>query len=65
MNNYLALSNELKSMFCLGFSKELEMLRSQIQLQSAEISKLQLENQKLQVMVRVKKLLIFSLGTQS
>ncbi|KFP20853.1 General vesicular transport factor p115, partial [Egretta garzetta] len=45
--------------------KELEMLRSQIQLQSAEISKLQLENQKLQVMVRVKKLLIFSLGTQS
>ncbi|KAM4781704.1 general vesicular transport factor p115 isoform 9-T10 [Cyanocitta cristata] len=31
--------------------KELEMLRSQIQLQSAEISKLQMENQKLQVMV--------------
>ncbi|XP_054680106.1 general vesicular transport factor p115 isoform X9 [Grus americana] len=30
--------------------KELEMLRSQIQLQSAEISKLQMENQKLQVM---------------
>ncbi|NXW02535.1 USO1 factor, partial [Fregetta grallaria] len=30
--------------------KELEMLRSQIQLQSAEISKLQIENQKLQVM---------------
>ncbi|XP_075606921.1 general vesicular transport factor p115 isoform X8 [Balearica regulorum gibbericeps] len=35
-------SNELQ--------KELEMLRSQIQLQSAEISKLQMENQKLQVM---------------
>ncbi|XP_075278179.1 general vesicular transport factor p115 isoform X2 [Opisthocomus hoazin] len=35
-------SNELQ--------KELEMLRSQIQLQSAEISKLQIENQKLQVM---------------
>ncbi|XP_053921152.1 general vesicular transport factor p115 isoform X3 [Cuculus canorus] len=30
--------------------KELEMLRSQLQLQSAEISKLQMENQKLQVM---------------
>ncbi|XP_017582154.1 PREDICTED: general vesicular transport factor p115 isoform X2 [Corvus brachyrhynchos] len=30
--------------------KELEMLRSQIQLQSVEISKLQMENQKLQVM---------------
>ncbi|XP_040442738.1 general vesicular transport factor p115 isoform X5 [Falco naumanni] len=30
--------------------KELEMLRSQIKLQSAEISKLQIENQKLQVM---------------
>ncbi|KAM6401763.1 general vesicular transport factor p115 isoform 6-T6 [Pluvialis apricaria] len=30
--------------------KELEMLRTQIQLQSAEISKLQIENQKLQVM---------------
>ncbi|KAM6361219.1 general vesicular transport factor p115 isoform 5-T5 [Alca torda] len=30
--------------------KELEMLRTQVQLQSAEISKLQLENQKLQVM---------------
>ncbi|XP_054058521.1 general vesicular transport factor p115 isoform X10 [Rissa tridactyla] len=29
--------------------KELEMLRTQVQLQSAEISKLQLENQKLQV----------------
>lgn len=29
------------------------MLRSQIQLQSAEISKLQMENQKLQVMVPV------------
>ncbi|XP_071600326.1 general vesicular transport factor p115 isoform X11 [Heliangelus exortis] len=38
----LELSNELH--------KELEMLRSQIQLQSAEISKLQMENQKLQVM---------------
>ncbi|KFR00925.1 General vesicular transport factor p115, partial [Nipponia nippon] len=36
--------------------KELEMLRSQIQLQSAEISKLQIENQKLQVMVPVKDL---------
>ncbi|XP_030128093.4 general vesicular transport factor p115 isoform X2 [Taeniopygia guttata] len=35
-------SNELQ--------KELEMLRSQIQLQSAEISKLQMENQKLQMM---------------
>ncbi|XP_050829321.1 general vesicular transport factor p115 isoform X5 [Serinus canaria] len=35
-------SNELQ--------KELEMLRSQIQLQAAEISKLQMENQKLQVM---------------
>ncbi|XP_053830819.1 general vesicular transport factor p115 isoform X2 [Vidua macroura] len=35
-------SNELQ--------KELEMLRSQTQLQSAEISKLQMENQKLQVM---------------
>uniref|UniRef100_A0A8C5UIG1 General vesicular transport factor p115 n=1 Tax=Malurus cyaneus samueli TaxID=2593467 RepID=A0A8C5UIG1_9PASS len=35
-------SNELQ--------KELEMLRSQVQLQSAEISKLQMENQKLQVM---------------
>lgn len=35
-------SNELQ--------KELEMLRSQMQLQSAEISKLQMENQKLQVM---------------
>uniref|UniRef100_A0A8C5X9V6 General vesicular transport factor p115 n=1 Tax=Malurus cyaneus samueli TaxID=2593467 RepID=A0A8C5X9V6_9PASS len=33
---------------------ELEMLRSQVQLQSAEISKLQMENQKLQVMVPVK-----------
>ncbi|KFV43741.1 General vesicular transport factor p115, partial [Tyto alba] len=42
----LELSNELQ--------KELEMLRSQIQLQSAEISKLQIENQKLQVMVLVK-----------
>ncbi|KFR12856.1 General vesicular transport factor p115, partial [Opisthocomus hoazin] len=42
-------SNELQ--------KELEMLRSQIQLQSAEISKLQIENQKLQVMVPVNKLL--------
>ncbi|XP_069711124.1 general vesicular transport factor p115 isoform X3 [Phaenicophaeus curvirostris] len=30
--------------------KELEMLRSQLQLQSAEISKLQMENQKLQIM---------------
>ncbi|KFP56806.1 General vesicular transport factor p115, partial [Cariama cristata] len=39
--------------------KELEMLRSQIQLQSAEISKLQVENQKLQVMVPVKMFLIF------
>lgn len=29
------------------------MLRSQIQLQSAEISKLQMENQKLQMMVLV------------
>ncbi|NXQ88659.1 USO1 factor, partial [Nyctibius grandis] len=38
----LELSNEVQ--------KELEMLRSQIQLQSAEISKLQVENQKLQVM---------------
>uniref|UniRef100_A0A8C3Y922 General vesicular transport factor p115 n=1 Tax=Catharus ustulatus TaxID=91951 RepID=A0A8C3Y922_CATUS len=38
---------------CLCFPKELEMLRSQIQLQSAEISKLQMENQKLQVMVPV------------
>ncbi|KFW05326.1 General vesicular transport factor p115, partial [Fulmarus glacialis] len=36
--------------------KELEMLRSQIQLQSTEISKLQIENQKLQVMVPVKNL---------
>ncbi|KFQ83101.1 General vesicular transport factor p115, partial [Phaethon lepturus] len=45
----LELSNELQ--------KELEMLRTQVQLQSAEISKLQTENQKLQVMVRVKKLL--------
>ncbi|KFP77880.1 General vesicular transport factor p115, partial [Acanthisitta chloris] len=35
--------------------KELEMLRSQIQLQAAEISKLQMENQKLQVMVPVNK----------
>uniref|UniRef100_A0A8C9U8Q3 USO1 vesicle transport factor n=1 Tax=Serinus canaria TaxID=9135 RepID=A0A8C9U8Q3_SERCA len=35
-------SNELQ--------KELEVLRSQIQLQAAEISKLQMENQKLQVM---------------
>ncbi|KFO54677.1 General vesicular transport factor p115, partial [Corvus brachyrhynchos] len=35
--------------------KELEMLRSQIQLQSVEISKLQMENQKLQVMVLVNK----------
>ncbi|KFW85443.1 General vesicular transport factor p115, partial [Manacus vitellinus] len=35
--------------------KELEMLRSQIQLQAAEISKLQMENQKLQVMVPVHK----------
>lgn len=33
------------------------MLRTQIQLQSAEISKLQAENQKLQVMVLVKYLL--------
>ncbi|KFZ54118.1 General vesicular transport factor p115, partial [Antrostomus carolinensis] len=38
----LELNNELQ--------KELEMLRSQIQLQSAEISKLQIENQKLQLM---------------
>uniref|UniRef100_A0A8C3JA47 General vesicular transport factor p115 n=1 Tax=Calidris pygmaea TaxID=425635 RepID=A0A8C3JA47_9CHAR len=30
--------------------KELEMLRTQVQLQAAEISKLQMENQKLQVM---------------
>lgn len=33
------------------------MLRTQIQLQSAEIAKLQAENQKLQVMVLVKYLL--------
>ncbi|KFP03699.1 General vesicular transport factor p115, partial [Calypte anna] len=44
----LELSNDLH--------KELEMLRSQILLQSAEISKLQMENQKLQVMVPVTKL---------
>ncbi|KFP25487.1 General vesicular transport factor p115, partial [Colius striatus] len=47
----LELNNELQ--------KELEMLRNQIQLQSAEISKLQIENQKLQVMVPVKKLQLF------
>lgn len=41
-------------MFLLCFPKELERLRSQIQLQSAEISKLQTENQKLQVLVPVK-----------
>lgn len=41
-------------MFLLCFLKELERLRSQIQLQSAEISKLQTENQKLQVLVPVK-----------
>jgi len=41
------------------------MLRSQIQLQSAEISKLQIENQKLQVMVPVNKFLIFSQGAKS
>ncbi|KFP89798.1 General vesicular transport factor p115, partial [Apaloderma vittatum] len=46
--------------------KELEMLRSQMQLQSAEISKLQMENQKLQVMVPVKKKnLSFSLRAKS
>ncbi|KFO70666.1 General vesicular transport factor p115, partial [Cuculus canorus] len=38
--------------------KELEMLRSQLQLQSAEISKLQMENQKLQVMVPVTQFLV-------
>uniref|UniRef100_A0A672UN58 General vesicular transport factor p115 n=1 Tax=Strigops habroptila TaxID=2489341 RepID=A0A672UN58_STRHB len=37
--------------FCLCFPKELEMLRSQLQLQSVEISQLQTENQKLRVMV--------------
>lgn len=42
---------KLTEKFCLCFPKELEMLRSQIQLQAAEISKLQMENQKLQVMV--------------
>lgn len=41
------------------------MLRSQIQLQSAEISKLQMENQKLQVIVRVNKLFLLSMGTKS
>lgn len=41
------------------------MLRSQIQLQSAEISKLQMENQKLQVMVPVNKLFLLSTGTES
>uniref|UniRef100_A0A8D2NZB3 General vesicular transport factor p115 n=1 Tax=Zosterops lateralis melanops TaxID=1220523 RepID=A0A8D2NZB3_ZOSLA len=51
--------------FFLCFPKELEMLRSQIQLQSAEISKLQMENQKLQVIVRVNKLFLLSMGTKS
>lgn len=41
------------------------MLRTQVQLQSAEISKLQLENQKLQVTVSVKKFLILSWGIAS
>lgn len=41
------------------------MLTSQIQLQSAEISKLQMENQKLQVMVPVNKLFLLSTGTES
>lgn len=35
------------------------MLKSQIQLQSAEISKLQMENQKLQLMVLVNKLFFY------
>ncbi|KFO85192.1 General vesicular transport factor p115, partial [Buceros rhinoceros silvestris] len=53
----LELSNDLQ--------KELEVLRSQVQLQAAEISKLQMENQKLQIMVPVNKFRIFSLGTKS
>uniref|UniRef100_A0A8B9Q7A0 General vesicular transport factor p115 n=1 Tax=Apteryx owenii TaxID=8824 RepID=A0A8B9Q7A0_APTOW len=45
-----------KFMTLFYFPKELETLRSRIQLQSTEISKLQTENQKLQLMSEVKAL---------
>uniref|UniRef100_A0A8B9SCD3 General vesicular transport factor p115 n=1 Tax=Apteryx owenii TaxID=8824 RepID=A0A8B9SCD3_APTOW len=47
---------KLKFMTLFYFPKELETLRSRIQLQSTEISKLQTENQKLQLMSEVKAL---------
>uniref|UniRef100_A0A8C9LG78 General vesicular transport factor p115 n=1 Tax=Pavo cristatus TaxID=9049 RepID=A0A8C9LG78_PAVCR len=47
------LLSQMKHAFLFCFRKELELLRTQIQLQAAEISKLQAENQKLQAMVPV------------
>lgn len=58
------LLSQMKHIFLFCFPKELELLRTQIQLQAAEISKLQTENQKLQAMVPVTYHLISSLGTK-
>lgn len=58
------LLSQMKHIFLFCFPKELELLRTQIQLQAAEISKLQTENQKLQATVPVTYHLISPLGTK-